>query len=147
MGSMLELFRAIMSQHSEDRLSAPMESRLSSARILPFERPQSELQKAVQLRAHENMALSRQRHRQRPPLTRWVIGIVGALLPVAAMVIGLDGFLRVFHTITEMYAKMPVPAPVVTEIPEQSQPGLVMLKPMESVDKSAAAPPRALPKQ
>jgi hypothetical protein len=137
-----------MSQHSEDRLSAPMEPRLSTARILPFERPQSELQKALQLRAHEDMELSRRRLSQRPPLIRWMIGIVGAAVPVVILVMGLDGFLRMFHHITDMYAKMPVPAaPVVAEAPSQSQPGLVMLKSVESEAPPAAASPLVPPKQ
>jgi hypothetical protein len=132
-----------MSQHSEVRLSAPMEPRLSTARILPFERPPSELQKALQLRAHGDMELSRRRLSQRPPLIRWMIGIVGAAVPVLILVMGLDGFLRMFHQITDMYAKMPVPAPAVTEAPAQSQPGLVILKPMEvEATPAAASPPK-----
>jgi hypothetical protein len=127
-----------MSQHSEDRLLAPVDAPAPSARILPFERPQSELQKAVQLRAQQAMDLKRSRETRRAPLARWLIGITIALIPVLVLLGGLDGFLRVFHRINAAYATMPTstPPPAATE-PEQTEPGLVMLRPMENVEKAA----------
>jgi hypothetical protein len=135
-----------MSQHSEDRLSAPMEPRMSTARILPFERPQSDLQKAVQLRAQESMALSRERQKQKGPVWRSMIALSLALVPVLVMLVGLDGFLRVFHHINEVYAKMPGPVHASAPAPVQSSPGVVMLSPMETLhepDPVRASPPPA----
>ncbi len=130
-----------MSQHSEDRLSAPMEPRMSTARILPFERPQSDLQKAVQQRALESMERKRERENQKPPVWRSIIAFSLAILPVLVMLVGLDGFLRVFHHINAVYAKMPGRAPVSAPAPDQSEPGVVMLSPMDLGLEPAKQPP------
>lgn len=132
-----------MSQHSEDRLSAPMEPRMSAARILPFERPQSDLQKAVQQRALESIELQREREHQKPPVWRSIIAFSLALLPVLVLLIGLDGFLRLFHHINEAYAKMPARAPVSAPAPDQSEPGVVILSPMDLQSAPAQQPAHA----
>lgn len=132
-----------MSQHSEERLSA-FQDRAQSAQILPFERPQSDLQKAVQQRAQESIELHRTREQiRKPPAARWIIGLAVALLPVLLLIVSLDGFLRVFHSINAMYESMPGPEPApVVEEPTPSEPGVVMLRPM--TDK-AATPASAQP--
>jgi hypothetical protein len=121
-----------MSQPSEERLIESAEAPQESARILPFERPPSELQKAVQLRAQEALDLDRERAKTKPAPLRWAIMFVLALIPVLLLVAGIDAFVRVFHHINDVYSKMPVPAaaepqPSATEEP-QTQPGVVMLQ-------------------
>jgi len=134
-----------MSQHSEDRLpTATPEETARSARILPFERPQSDAQKAVQLRAQQEIELKRSREEnQKAPVGRWVIGFAVALVPVFLLLGSLDGFLRVFHKINSMYENMPDPpqaeAPVVDE---PTEPGVVMLRPMDVPKPAPAAEPK-----
>lgn len=132
-----------MSQHSEERLPTPFEQRARSAQILPFERPQSDLQKAVQLRAQEEIELKRRREEtHKAPVARWIIGLAVALLPVLALIVGLDGFLRVFHQINAMYESMPSPEPVpAVEEPLPNEPGVVMLRPMDDISKGVKAAP------
>ena len=93
-----------MTQHSEERLpeteGAP--SGRAGARILPFERPQSELQRAVQQRAQEALDLDRERDREkrRPQPLKWLAIFALACIPVLLTVSAVDGFLRVFHKIS-----------------------------------------------
>jgi hypothetical protein len=126
-----------MSQHSEERLpeaeGAP--SVRSGARILPFERPQSELQRAIQQRAQETLDLNRERDREtrRPQPLKWLTIFALACIPVLLTLLMVDGFLRVFHKVTEMYSSEPAQqeaAPAATESePEPvSRPGIVMLE-------------------
>jgi hypothetical protein len=132
-----------MSQHSEDRLpTASFEETARSARIIPFERPQSDAQKAVQLRAQQEIDLKRSREEsQKAPVGRWVLGFTVAMVPVLLLLGSVDGFLRVFHKINAMYESMPEPeqAPQVLEEPTQSEPGVVMLQPLD-IAKPAPAP-------
>ena len=131
-----------MSQHSEERLPSPFEERTRSAQILPFERPQSDLQKAVQQRAQEAIELRREREQTRKaPVARWIIGLAAALLPVLGLIVGFDGFLRVFHRINAMYESMPAPQAAPAAEPEQVEPGVVMLRPMDEASKGAPRAP------
>jgi hypothetical protein len=127
-----------MTQHSEERLpeaeGAP--SVRSGARILPFERPQSELQRAIQQRAQEAIDLDRERDREtrRPqPLKRLAIFVL-ACIPVLLTLGAVDAFVRVFQQITAAYSSAPQPqqqqqqpAPSEEEAPV-SRPGIVMLE-------------------
>jgi hypothetical protein len=142
-----------MTQHSEERLpeteGAP--SVRTGARILPFERPQSELQRAIQQRAQE--ALDRDaeldREKRRPQPLKWLTIFALACVPVLLTVVAVDGFLRVFHKVAAIYSAAP-PAQEQQQVapsdePSQSQPGIVML---ESFDASSqtqrnATPPNA----
>lgn len=128
-----------MSQHSEERLPSPLEESARSAQILQFERPQSDAQKAIQQRAQQEIDLKRSREASRKaPVGRWVIGFSVALVPVLILLGSVDGFLRVFHKINAMYEAMPEPqAPAIQE-PEQTESGVVILKPM---DAAKSAPP------
>src|ERR1041384_4998804 len=98
-----EAKRPLMTQHSEERLpeteGAP--SLRAGARILPFERPQSELQRAIQQRAQE--ALDRDaeldREKRRPQPLKWLTIFALACVPVLLTVVAVDGFLRVFHKV------------------------------------------------
>lgn len=133
----------IMSQQSEDRVDESAREPVAppSARILPFERPQSDLQRAVQLRAQEAMDLDRDRDREanKPAPLRWLVILLIAAIPVILIFAAVDAFLRVFHKVNETYSTMPAPqqeepgsdaSPLVS-----SQPGVVLLQPLE-----AAAP-------
>ena len=130
-----------MTQHSEERLpeteGAP--SGRTGARILPFERPQSELQRAIQQRAQD--ALDRdaelEREKRRPQPLKWLTIFALACVPVLLTVVAVDGFLRVFHKVAAIYSAEP-PAQAQQQAPpsdeqSQSQPGIVML---ESFDGS-----------
>jgi hypothetical protein len=129
-----------MSQQSEDRVDESAQEPVASqsARILPFERPQSELQRAVQLRAQEAMDLDRDRDREanKPAPLRWLIILLIAAIPVILIFAAVDGFLRAFYKINETYSKMPAPqqqeAPADASPPVSSQPGVVLLQPLEA---------------
>jgi hypothetical protein len=122
-----------MSQHSEERLpdteGAP--SVRAGAQILPFERPQSELQRAIQQRAQQ--ALDRDaeldREKRRPQPLKWLTIFALACIPVLLTLVAVDGFLRVFHKVAETYSSEPAPQPPATaETESTSQPGVVMLQ-------------------
>ena len=121
-----------MSQQSEDRLedSAPAPSVSPSARILPFERPQSELQRAVQLRAQEAMEIERDREREakKPAPLKWLVIFAIALIPVVLIFGAVDGFLRAFYRVNEIYKSAPAPTPP-SQSETASQPGVVILQP------------------
>ncbi len=134
-----------MSHSSEDRLGdLGPESKQTSARILPFQRPPTDLQRAVQMRAQEALEIERERARTKPAPLRWAIIFVLALVPVLAVVAGLDAFVRVFHHINDTYSKMPVPAAEpqtsTEELPAAPQPGVVILQPLP--DESETPPAR-----
>ena len=146
-----------MTQHSEERLpetqGAP--SVRNGARILPFERPQSELQRAIQQRAQQ--ALDRDaeldREKRRPQPLKWLTIFALACIPVLLTIVAVDGFLRVFHKVAAIYSSEP-PAQQQQQAPPpsdaQSQPGIVMLESFEApTDKqgqpSESSPPAADP--
>ena len=141
-----------MTQHSEERLpeteGAP--SARSGARILPFERPQSELQRAIQQRAQE--ALDRDaeldREKRRPQPLKWLTIFALACIPVLLTIVAVDGFLRVFHKVAAIYSAEP-PAKEQQAPPSdtQSQPGIVMLESFEAPPDTQrnATPPNASP--
>ncbi len=130
-----------MTQHSEDRIDAATPEPRNSARILPFERPQSELQRAVQQRAQEALDIERDRDREakRPAPLRWLIIFLLAAAPVLVMVLAVDGFLRAFHRVNQLYNAEPPPAaaPAPPTSSESATPDVVILQPYES---NAAAP-------
>jgi hypothetical protein len=126
-----------MTQHSEERLpeteGAP--SVRPGARILPFERPQSDLQRAIQQRAQE--ALDRDaeldREKRRPQPVKWLTIFALACIPVLLTIVAVDGFLRVFHKVADMYSSPPQQEqaqPAETE--SSSTPGIVILQSYET---------------
>jgi hypothetical protein len=134
-----------MTQHSEERLpeteGAP--SVRAGARIIPFERPQSELQRAIQQRAQE--ALDRdaelEREKRRPQPVKWLTIFALACIPVLLTIVAVDGFLRVFHKVADMYSSPPQQEqaqPAQTE--SNSTPGIVIL---QSYDETPSAAPRS----
>jgi len=132
-----------MTQHSEERLpeteAAP--SGRTGAQILPFERPQSELQRAIQQRAQQALDRDREldREKRRPQPLKWLTIFALACIPVLMTIVAVDGFLRVFHKVADMYSSPPPQQQqAAPETESSSQPGVVML---ESYDVPAAASP------
>ncbi len=133
-----------MSQTSED-CSAEDTSPPNSAQVPPSERPRSELQRAVQLRAQESMERQRARASTKPNPVPRIAAFALALIPVALLFFAVDGLLRVFHHMNDLYnspealateaAQAAQQEPPVEEV-EQVQPGVVMLVP-QSIDKSS----------
>jgi hypothetical protein len=145
-----------MTQHSEERLpkteGAP--SVRSGARILPFERPQSELQRAIQQRAQEALDLDRERDREtrRPQPLKWLAIFALACIPVLLTLGAVDAFLRVFHKVTEVYSsessspqQSQQQAAPVEEEPPASRPGIVMLERYDEAANAAPAQPGTPP--
>jgi hypothetical protein len=130
-----------MSQPSEDRSPEPTQVP-KMAQVLPFERPQSELQRAVQLRAQESMARQRARASIRPNPLRRIAAFALALIPVALMFIAVDGLLRVFHHMNDLYSTPAgtESASAAEEPQVEAEPGVVLLQVPKDV---APAPPPA----
>lgn len=131
-----------MTQPSEERFPESADQPKKSARILPFERPPSDLQKAIQARAQEALERDRERAKTKPAPLRWAIMFLLALVPVVLLVLGIDAFVRAFHKINDTYSKMPMPAAPeaqapASEPPQQQQPGVVIL---ESLPQETTAP-------
>jgi hypothetical protein len=130
-----------MTQPSEERFPESADQPKTSARILPFERPPSDLQKAIQARAQEALERDRERAKIKPAPLRWAIMFLLALVPVILLVLGIDAFVRAFHKINDTYSKLPMPpapeAQAPAEPPRQQQPGVVIL---ESVPQETTAP-------
>lgn len=126
-----------MTQHSEERVAAPAEiPSAKSARILPFERPPSELQRAIQQRAQEAMERDRDREKIRPAWWRWAVVLMLAIVPVFLIFGAVDGFLRAFYRYNEIFS---TPAPSAEPTPQQSsQPGVVMLESFEAQTQGSA---------
>ena len=145
-----------MTQQSEERLpaSAPdSTSQPASATILPFERPQSDLQRAIQVRAQEAIDRDRDRDREerRPQPLKWLIIFVIALIPVVLIFGAVDGFLRAFYKVNETYNSAPAqpPAEPVAE-PQEPQisntPGVVLLQSYDQpADATKGAPANEAP--
>jgi hypothetical protein len=138
-----------MTQHSEERLpetegAPPVRG---GARILPFERPPSELQRAIQQRAQETLDVGRERDREkrRPQPLKWLAIFALACIPVLLTIGAVDGFLRVFHKVMATYTSEPPAAQEQQAEPSavQSQPGVVMLESYDTPSdpqRSAPAP-------
>lgn len=131
-----------MSQHSEERLpeSEAAAATRPGARILPFERPQSDLQRAIQQRAQEALDRDRERDREkrRPQPLKWLAIVAIASIPVVLMFGAVDGFLRAFYRVNEAINAAPPPA---QERPAQlapgsTQPGVVLLESYEDPSKA-----------
>ncbi len=140
-----------MTQHSEERLpeTEGAASVRTGARILPFERPQSELQRAIQQRAQEtiDLNLERDREKRRPQPLKWAAIFALACVPVVLTLGAVDGFLRVFHQVTATFSSMPAPeAQEQQTAPSeevQTTPGIVMLEAYEApreAERSATSP-------
>lgn len=127
-----------MTQSSEERVPDTSQP-LHKAKILPFERPQSVVQRAVQQRAQEAIDLHEARSKAKvtklTPL-RWVLVFLVAAIPMALTLGAVDGILRAMGMVNAMYTKQdaerakqaPPPPPVVEEESAPQEPGVIMLK-------------------
>ena len=136
-----------MSQHSEERVTDSVVPAGATARVIPFERPQSELQKAVQQRAQESIDRERDRAAShKPPAWRRAIVLALAVVPVVltfGAALGFMGALRQFNTaIFESAKSEAARAPQAAPPSTQTEPGVVLL---ESYDKSGGARQGAAP--
>ena len=123
-----------MSQHPEERVSDLVPA--GTARVIPFERPQSELQRAVQQRAQETIDRERDRANQKPPAWRRVLVLALAAVPVVVTfgaAIGFVGALRQFNTAVfegAQNSNAQTPQPAATNAP--AEPGVVLLQPYDN---------------
>lgn len=143
-----------MTQHSEERLpeTEGAASVNAGARILPFERPPSDLQRAIQQRAQEALDVEREREREkrRPQPLKWAAIFALACIPVLLTVSAVDGFVRVFHKIVATYseAEQQEQQAAPSEPEAAPQPGVVMLQPYDAsadAQRSAPAPAASSP--
>lgn len=123
-----------MRQKSEERVSDPVIAPATTARVIPFERPQSELQKAVQQRAQETIDRERDRANQKAPAWRRALVFVLAVIPVVltfGAAVGFVGALRQFNATVFDSAPARQAPPAATDAPTtQRDPGVVMLQPL-----------------
>ena len=141
-----------MTQSSEDRLPDQAASPAQkSAQILPFERPRSELQRAVQLRAQEALDLDRDRTRAARKVSplRAIVIFALAAIPVYLMVSAFDSFVRVLHRVYATLDEQPPAAPPVQapvqQQPVSSDPGVVILVNPTDGRATGSAAPRTTP--
>jgi hypothetical protein len=130
-----------MTNSSEERLSeAAAETSAEApagARILSFERPRSDLQRAIQQRAQEAIVREQERDREvrRPRPLRTLIILAVATIPVVLLFGAVDSFVRAMHSAYDRYFSEPAtPAPSVQPVeptPQSSEPGVVLLQPYE----------------
>lgn len=136
-----------MSQHSEERVSDQVVSINAKARVVPFERPQSELQKAVQQRAQEAIDRERDRAKQKPAAWKRAFVLVLAAVPVVltfGAAIGFVSALRQFNTAVFEGAKNSPPPSVQGANPASAEPDVVILQPYDAPQSSnpgTSAPP------
>jgi hypothetical protein len=134
-----------MTQQSPECI-ASSESPQHKAQVLPFERPQSDIQRAVQQRAQEAMELNRARSKFRVTPLRWLLIFAIATIPIFLTSAAMDGVLRGMHLLDAMYEKQDAAErakhpPAATETEETQEPGVVMLKPLS--EPTPAPPPSA----
>lgn len=140
-----------MSQPSEERLpdSPPAGSDApQGARILHMKSTHYDLQRAIQQRAQESLEREADldREERRPKPLKWLIILAIACVPMALTLFAVDGFLKVFHrylsvTSSQQQAQ-PNDAAEQTPVPEttsqSSQPGVVLLQPMNGPESTPA---------
>lgn len=137
-----------MTQSSEERVPETSPP-LHKARILPFERPQSDVQRAVQQRAQET--IEREEARSKVKVTkftplRWAVLILIAAIPMALTLGAVDGILRAMGMVNAMYVKQDAerakqaPPPAVEEESAPPEPGVVLLKPIAPAPAAQPAP-------
>jgi len=124
-----------MSQKSEERVADQVIPLPTKARVIPFERPQSELQKAVQERAQEAIDRERDRANQKPPAWRRALVLAIAVIPVVltfGAAVGFMGALRQFNsTVFNSAPAAQQTPPAAADTPTtQRDPDVVMLQPL-----------------
>jgi len=148
-----------MSQQSEERLpeAAASADAMPSARIIQLKTRQSDLQRAIQLRAQESV--ERERHldieHRRPKPLKWLIISAIAAIPAVLTLTAVDSFLRVFHKYMDVaVASQPQNEPAAagdaqTVDPnatlQSNEPGVVLLQPLRTPAATQDAPAKATP--
>lgn len=134
-----------MSQQSEERLPESTTTGADTApgaRILHMKSTPYDLQKAIQQRAQESVEREAEldREERRPKPLKWLVISAIACVPIVLTLVAVDGFLRAFHrylNVTTSQQALPgdaAPAPEATT----SQPGVVLLQPMNVPDQAPA---------
>lgn len=135
-----------MTQTSEERIPHADETP-PSAQIIPFERPQNALQRAVQQRAQEHLDAQSVKPKKSP--ARMAITFAAALIPVALIFSGFLVAVQAVRLITSLYLtpqETTAEAEVTqAEAPEPPQPGVVMLVPDKSIAPIEAKKPEQAP--
>jgi hypothetical protein len=141
-----------MSQQSEERLSestrAESTAPTQSARIVHLKsRQQNVLQQAIQQRAQETLereaALDKERRRPKP--LKWLVVSLIAAIPAVLTLTAVDGFLKVFHKYLGIAAAQvqkqqeEAAAAEAAAQPIQTEPGVVMLQPMNVPEQASPA--------
>jgi hypothetical protein len=91
------------------------------------------------------MELNRARSKFQVTPLRWFLIFVVATIPAFLTSAAMDGILRGMHLLDAMYDKQDAaraakqPPPVVEDVQEPQEPGVVMLRPMAEGGKSPAA--------
>lgn len=141
-----------MTHTSEERVPRSDDAP-QSAQIIPFERPQNELQRAVQRRAQEHLeALS---VKPKKSFARQAITFAIALIPVGIIFTGFVVSVQAVRFISSLYlspqatANVAPEQPVVEDPPEQ-RPGVVMIVPDKSIQpikpvEKKEEPPKTAP--
>jgi hypothetical protein len=136
-----------MTQMTNDELSGAGDvSAAKMAQVIPFERPPSDVQRALQERAQSLIDRERERRVRKPEPLKWAIMLALALVPVVFLLTAVDGFLRVFHQVNELYKDLPAPevaaepASEVSPVWVSDEPGVVLLQPLEAGDAGGARP-------
>lgn len=142
-----------MSHQPQERTSDHVVPMPTTARIVPFERPQSELQRAVQQRAQESMARERDRANQRPAPWRRALLLLLATVPVVltfGAALAFVGALRQFNSAI-LNSAPAESAPQASQTPANSQgraPEVVMLQEFAAPsappkEREATVPPQS----
>jgi hypothetical protein len=125
-----------MSQQSDERALESAPPTPEPARILPFERPLSDLQRAIQWRAQAANDRDREVDREikKPKPLKWLIIFLLAMVPVVLIFGALDAFLRIYYKMTDMYLSPSAETQPAPPQPEAlvSPPGTVLLLPYET---------------
>lgn len=150
-----------MSQQSEECLSESAHAdpnAAPSARILHMKARQYDLQKAIQQRAQESVEREAKmdEEQRRPKPLKWLIAIAIAAIPAVMLLTAVDSFLKVFHkylnVVSEQVQQQQLEAEAAAaaaaaaaeaEGPVQTQPGVVMLKPLIIPEQAPAQPSTA----
>jgi len=136
-----------MSQPSEERLPESASADANSvptARILHLKSRQSELQRAIQLRAQQSVERERDldQEARRPKPLKWLIIAAIASIPAILTLTAVDGFLRAIQKYMLIAAQSQSEPAAVAEPSPQSEPGVVML---QSITVPEAPAPAAAP--
>jgi hypothetical protein len=131
-----------MNQSSEEFVPQTAEAP-PTARIIPFERPQSELQRAVQQRAQE--CIEAEGKPQKVSKTRRLVTFAVALIPVAIIFTGFLFAVHAVRVITSLYSNLPTANEPAPAAPEAPQPGVVILVPHSAVPPNAPQPQPQVP--